>query len=454
MVFIDDGLGDKAQPRYQNRRNKLAQKTQCLTIILSPTNSAQDLNTWDHYTPQIYQDPLMLHLTGINQLKTALILDPQSPKNQPKEILFLPKKDPKLEFWTGTKLSYSHSLITEQTITGIKDIRDISTLDQFIISRLKNKESNICIQWQQNKNKKKIIKDYNYQFRNHLKYLLKKHSLPKTTIINIATITWQIRNNNDQQAINSIINGNKINGEILTKLLKKARNFKTETNIASFLDGEIANYSYLRNSFSSIVAAGRNATILHYTKNNELINPNSLVLLDFGIRTHSMNTDISRTFPISGKFNILQRIIYQIILDTQNLIEKNASPKVSIQDLDKICWDFINSELEKQLISKGCQVLLPYKYAPHKVSHLLGLAVHDGDPFGEYRNDKLKPGWIISNEPGVYGRFSMEIDGKEYSEFIGVRIEDNLLITKTGCQNLSTTCPKTINDIESIMSKL
>jgi len=100
----------------------------------------------------------------------------------------------------------------------------------------------------------------------------------------------------------------------------------------------------------------------------------------------------------------------------------------------------------------GGKMKLKYEKYPHGVSHLMGEQEHDGDPFGEYRKAKLKPGWLISNEPGIYGNFKITLKGKKYDEAIGIRIEDNLLITRKGCRNLSRGCPKTIPEIEKIMA--
>ena len=94
---------------------------------------------------------------------------------------------------------------------------------------------------------------------------------------------------------------------------------------------------------------------------------------------------------------------------------------------------------------------LPYKHAPHNVGHLLAHQVHDGDPFRDYKTQPIQAGWVITNEPGLYGEFSLRIDGKLYSESIGIRIEDNLLVSDSGCRNLTTT-PKTIDSLEALIN--
>ena len=162
-----------------------------------------------------------------------------------------------------------------------------------------------------------------------------------------------------------------------------------------------------------------------------------------------MNADISRTIPINGTFNPLQKLLYNIVLNAQQKVEEAVKPGVTIYELNEICWTFINNECEKQILKKGGKIARAYDKAPHNVSHFLGLEVHDGDPFRNYRKDPLNVGQVISNEPGFYGEVELEIDGTLYSEHLGIRIEDDLLITENGCENLSKECPKTITEIEA-----
>ncbi|MFT5171139.1 MAG: Xaa-Pro aminopeptidase, partial [Candidatus Marinamargulisbacteria bacterium] len=209
--------------------------------------------------------------------------------------------------------------------------------------------------------------------------------------------------------------------------------------------------SYFLNSFPSIVAAGKNATILHYMKNNAPFKSGDMILLDFGARWQNMCADVSRTVPVNGRFSPLQKLLYGIVLEAQKAVESAAKPGTTIAHLNQVCWDYINQELQEKIIAKGGKVRLDYKVRPHNVSHLMGVQVHEGDPFRHYRNHKLKADWMISNEPGLYGHFSLTIDGELHEQTIGIRIEDNLIITKDGCRNLSLGCPKEIKALEQLI---
>ena len=128
-------------------------------------------------------------------------------------------------------------------------------------------------------------------------------------------------------------------------------------------------------------------------------------------------------------------------------MQAKAKPGVSLLDLNTLCWDFVNDALDKRIRQEGGVVCLPYQRQPHYVGHRMGIQVHDGDPFGNYRDQALEEGMLISNEPGIYGTFEWRYKGKRYQESLGIRVEDNLLITKTGALNMSAAIPKKVADL-------
>ena len=135
-------------------------------------------------------------------------------------------------------------------------------------------------------------------------------------------------------------------------------------------------------------------------------------------------------------------------------MQRKAKAGVTIDALNDTCWGSINSDLDSVFRAAGGKCKLKYKSRPHGVSHLIGEQEHDGDPFRNYLSAPMRPGWLISNEPGLYGAFRIQLNGKTYDEEIGIRIEDNLLITKTGCRNMSRKIPKSVTEIERLMAPL
>lgn len=186
--------------------------------------------------------------------------------------------------------------------------------------------------------------------------------------------------------------------------------------------------------FPSIVGSGPNALILHYDKNIRKTKPGDLVVMDIGAEYQMYTADITRTMPVSGKFSPAQAEIYQIVLDAQEAAFKQIKPGNTYQDIGKAVRDVFQQ--------KGWA-----KYLPHGVSHPIGLDVHD---ISGYRGE-LKPGMIITLEPGLYIPDGSDVDEKYWN--IGIRIEDDVLVTETGHQILSMSAPKTIREIETIMKE-
>lgn len=439
QILLCEGLNHKlALERYKKRRDSIMALFNFPVIITGIDIPLGHLHDWALFSPFIYQEPFMLFLTGINQANVVLVLDPKTKK----ETLFLDTKNLDLEFWEGLKFGYEKDNTENKKILGIEIIESLSNLEKYL-KNLSPKQLGAF--WFESK-KGKVKEEHNYQFKEKISTWL-----PQTNIHNIAEKTWPLRLSLDSTDKENLITANKKTNTVFQETLKHLHTYDSEHQLAAILNGNILKESVFGESFPSIVAGGKNATVLHYTKNNEKFKGNELVLMDFGCRWHTVTADISRTIPKNGKFNPLQRICYNIVLEAQKLVEKNACKKITIENLNTLCWNFIYEELVNKIQKKGGKFTLLYDKRPHGVSHLIGHQVHDGDPFRDYGTIELKDGYVISNEPGLYGHFELTIDGKFYDEWIGIRIEDNLMITESGCENLSVGIPKEIDEIEALL---
>lgn len=446
-IFIDEGLAhSRTIERYRQRRASFAKQLGHVAVVAGPSLPPGGKNPWVHVPTFIYQEPFLLFLTGINQLKTALVLDPLGPVP---EILFIPPKNTAMEFWEGVRFGVGDEKSVEEVrvMTGIQVVRDIAELEAFLIERLAD-DSALGLMWHQGD--KGPLEEDNWAFKTKVCATLSQAGV-ESSVVNIAPAMWEARFPLDEFDFrNSQIAQDKTR-EAFLETLRYIKTCQTETEVTGILNGHIQNRSPFGNSFPSIVASGLNATVLHYTKNNDPLVPDGLLLLDFGVRWHGMHADISRTVPVSGRFNPLQALLYTIVLEAQALFESQVKPGAILDDLNARCWEYINAQLQTRFIDQGGRMQLPYQKAPHNVSHLIGLQVHDGDPFRAYKKQPLKAGMMISNEPGIYGRFSIEIEGVQYNEALGIRIEDDLWVTHSGCLNLSRHIPKTIPEIEQLM---
>jgi len=352
-----------------------------------------------------------------------LVLDPNAGKQ--KEILFLAKKDAKKEFWNGIRLGLPSPNMNK--ITGIETILPLEEFNSWFKKRIASlKEKHIY------SNKAIINKLRRYKLK----------------VIDVSKIHLAQRVILEAERIALAKKAQVIAKGAFLKILSKVSSYKNERELAAELDCAMLSQTNNGLAFQSIVAAGKNACTLHYAKRDSAIESNNLILLDFGCRYNTVCCDISRTIPASKKFNPLQKLLYNIVLDTQKFHEKNVKAGLTLRDLGKDAWHFLEELLDERFKKQGGKMRRCYKDKPHGISHLIGDIVHEGAPNRSYMENPLEPGMLISNEPGLYGHFEMKIDGILYKEDIGIRIEDDLLVTENGCENLSDGIPKEVRDIE------
>jgi Xaa-Pro aminopeptidase len=240
-----------------------------------------------------------------------------------------------------------------------------------------------------------------------------------------------------QKAIDISILGHK-------STIKNATPGMYEYQLRSLMEYEFSNAGSERPAYSSIIGSGINACYLHYINNDAKCKEGDLVLMDCGAKYHGYCADITRTFPVSGKFTEEQKILYNIVLEAQDSALIACKPGEQFTEIHNRAKALINKRLiDLNILSDDDKVDI---YFPHGTSHFLGLDVHD---VGEKRI--LEPGMILTVEPGIYIPAGSHCDKKWWNN--GIRIEDDILITEYGYKNLSGKMPKTIEEIEKLMSE-
>lgn len=240
----------------------------------------------------------------------------------------------------------------------------------------------------------------------------------------------------DQYEINEMKAAIDITDKGLKRIMKELPNRDNEHQLEADFLHEITLNGATTNSFNTIAANGENATVLHYEDNNAPLDREALILFDLGALYNNYGSDISRTFPVSGKFSDRQKEIYNIVLETNKKTIEFLKPGVTWKEFNEFAKDILATRCQEIGLIKEKEDITKYYY--HSIGHFLGLDVHD---VGHY-NEALQEGMIVTVEPGLYIK----------EEGIGIRIEDDVLITKDGALILSKQIIKEIDEIEEFMN--
>lgn len=461
QCFLSGGWNTSGVKLYAERRAQLRERLSSICVVSGLMTLPGMQESWFQNYDRRVQDPSLLYLTGINQPGVVLVLDPVARGRASCEILFLPQVDRRKEFWEGAMLGVGDAaqLQAMQILTGIQDIRPFSELWEYLAQRLPRLRRNHCFcLW--NENQGKATQDQLFRFKTRFQTFLRRH-VPAMQLRNAMEIHLAQRVILDAERIKAFRLAVRYTKASLMELLSRFSSCSNEREVRVLLDACMQKFSSEGLHFPTIVAAGDQACILHYQKSDEPLESGRLVLLDFGLRVGEVGTDVSRTIPVNGRFNPLQKLLYQIVLDTLKFHQKQVRPGETLQTLNARAWIFLETQLQERFIDLGGAMQRAYEpakvrpgdwIAPHGISHLIGEQVHEGDLYGRYKQEPLRAGMVISNEPGLYGLFEITLDGVFYSEQIGIRIEDDLLLTPKGCTNLTRQIPREIHEIETWMS--
>jgi Xaa-Pro aminopeptidase len=397
---------------YINRRKKLLQNMDKNSIAIIATNPEQKRNGDANYPFRAGSD--FYYFTGFCEPNSVMIL------SHKEYIVFLQEKDKTAEMWNGVRLGVQ---------SGKKEL-GAKTKN---ISKIKQQLPKIVAKYN------KIYFDFNNIQTDLLEIITnKKYASLKDKVSELRVIK-------DDAEIFTIKKACSISDEMHQKAMQDIKNMDYEYQVQSVFDGGFS-FNNATHAYTPIVAGGKNGLVLHYTENNQKLGKNDLILIDAGCEVDNYASDITRTFPISGKFSAAQKEIYNIVLRAQIEAIKSVKSGVGLREPHKIASQIIESGLKKLGILTSQKVK---EFFPHGTSHFMGLDVHDSGEYkidGKYRN--LQTGMVITVEPGIYISKSDKIDKKYWD--IAIRIEDDVLVLDDGCEVL-TNAPKEIPEIEKIM---
>ena len=427
--------------RYEKLSSTLFTKKRAKLIELRPPKSLVIISSNDIMptnadgTMGFKQNSDLYYLSGLDQEETLLILYPDAPEDQYKEIAFVKETSELIEIWEGHKFTKQEAF----DISGIKNIQWTSNLDQILKAIVYSAEQIFLIDNEHIRNSSRV------ETQNERLNLEIKEKYPLHKIGRLAPLLNVIRMQKESIEIDALQKAIDITENAFRRILKftKPGVFEYEVE-AEFIHEFIKNRS---NGFAytPIIASGFNACVLHYIENNLVCKDGDMLLLDVGACYANYNADMTRTIPVNGRFTKRQKQVYEAVHDVLNFATQIMTSGTYWVDYQKEVEKYMESKLidlglftRKDVENQDKHQPLFKKYFMHGVAHHLGIDVHDVW-------DKYKPfaaGMVLTCEPGIYIR----------EEGLGIRLENNLLITEKGAVNLMNNIPIDWEEIETIMN--
>ena len=428
--------------RYSERRNKLGSMLPKNSAVVIAGASTQYRNADSSHA--FRQDSNFWYLSGFNEAESTLVLLVNE-KNNVQSIAFVPEKDELKEIWDGYRagpegamkdhgfdLAFNNTEIDQRLPDLLAGHNQVfypvgksKTLDADIIEWIKSAKS----------------KD--------------RHS----SAIDIADASSKVGNQRlikDEDEIKIMKKACQISAEAHVEAMKFVKPGMTEQEMEAFYQYEFSKRGGRFSAYTPIVAGGENACVLHYVENSKPLKDGELLLVDAGCEFELYASDITRTFPINGKFTAPQLAIYEVVLEAQAKSIEAISTNNNVMDAQTISEKVITQGLIDLGILQGSMEELhaagAFKdFYMHKIGHWLGIDVHDA---GDYMEDgdymKFKPGMVTTVEPGIYISSSSDVEDKWKG--IGIRIEDDILVTAEGNENLTAFVPSNPQEIEALMA--
>jgi Xaa-Pro aminopeptidase len=409
---------------YQQRRDKVVHQIMEQSIVILFSGGL--IKSSADGTFPFVVNKNFYYLTGIEQEHSVLVM--LKTPTTVKTYLFIDEIDETKTRWVGKKLDVE----TATKTSGIHDVFMMSMFDTRLKEMLLDNNGFGKVTHAYLDLEKNIVIDTNLKTTERFAEDLKKQfsAIMVENVYPMLTKLRMIKSSKEVEAIRLAIKGTAYGLQSIRKHLKPGL---YEHQIEALFQYAIKEYDNMGLAFDTIIASGKNAIVLHYPNPKDKIVDGALVLCDLGATHGQYRGDITRTYPANRKFNPLQKQVYETVLKANQLIIQMAKPGLKIVDLQQACLKFLAEAAVKEGWIKTADDIGKIYY--HNVGHHLGLDTHD--PIA--RDIALEPGCVITVEPGLYI--------KELG--IGIRIEDNILITEKGCENLSVDIPKTIQEIES-----
>lgn len=431
------------EPRHYIDRRKSLMQAMGAGVAVIPTAPEAARNRDSHYPYR--SDSYFYYLTGFTEPEAVLLL---VAGEQPKSILFCRDKDMEREIWDG----FRHGPEGAQARFGFDEAYSITRLDELAPRFLANQP--------------RLFHAFGAEaawdnrlagWLNQLRAQSRSGASAPSEMVDPRALLDEMRLIKSEQELDVMRRAAKISVDAHKQAMQVTRPGMMEYEIEAALLHQFYRHGSRAPAYSSIVAGGANACVLHYVENNQRLHDGELLLIDAGCELECYASDITRTFPVNGRFSAAQRDIYELVLAAQQAAIDNVRPGCHWNEpheaaLDVLIRGFIDFGLCKGSPESVLESGDYRRFYMHRTGHWLGLDVHDA---GEYKQADgnwrtLQPGMTLTVEPGCYIRPADDVPKAFWN--IGVRIEDDALVTAQGCELLTADAPKTVAEIESLMA--
>ncbi len=433
-----------SKAEFTRRRKKLMGMMDRHSIAIVP--GAREVTRSRDTEYPFRQNSDLFYLTGFEEPDAVLVLIPG--RRQGQVVLFCRERDPEMELWNGYRVGPEGAV----AYLGVDDAFPIDDLDEILPGLIEGTQRIYYSMGHDDVFDQRVM-----GWVNQIRRLVRTGAAPPADFTDLAFLLHEQRLIKSAAEIRVMRRAGEISAEAHTRAMRECQPGRYEYHLEASIQHTFAEYGARFPAYSSIVGSGPNACILHYTENNARMRSGDLVLIDAGCEFQGYAADITRTFPVNGRFTAEQRAIYDLVLAAQRAAIAKVKPGNTWNQPHDATVRVITRGLIKLGLLKGSERDLikaeAYRdFYMHRAGHWLGLDVHD---VGDYRVGgrwrQLEPGMVLTIEPGIYIASDNSRVAKRWRG-IGVRIEDDVVVTDTGCDVLTADVPKRAEDIEALMA--
>lgn len=428
---------------YARRRAELVNQIGENDIVIVPTSPERSRNGDVVY--QFRPDSDFHYLCGFDEPEAVMVISPG--RAQGEFVIFCREKDRFREMWDGRR----HGLEGAMDVFGANDAFPFEDMHEILPGMMEEKEKVFTTVGR--------YPDFDAQllgWMNKIKQDTRRGKHAPYEFVDLNHILHEQRLFKRPDEINLMRKAGKMSAAGHLRAMQTCRPGMYEYQVQAEMECEFRKAGSHYNAYPSIVAGGENACILHYVENDAVLRNGDLLLIDAGAEYQCYASDISRTFPVNGRFSGEQKALYEIVIDAQEAAFEKCSAGHTWDEPHQAAVRVISQGLIDEGLLQGSldDVLENKRYSQfymHRTGHWLGMDVHD---VGDYQVEddwrELEQGMVFTVEPGIYVSASSDVDERWHN--IGIRVEDNVLVQKDGYENFTEAAPKTVADIEAAMA--